>query len=202
MPKKFEGQNSKAMAAKARKAAVVETKLAREQKQLEDMQWIENDKHILKKQQRKQTQECKRLEAINKKAQTKALLEKESASLKINKVSNTKITRTQIQNNLQKSQTKLNRDTKMESDVLHENINGQISEYEAKNIDEAIALLSLQEQSVEKHPEKRLKAAYNAFEEKRLKELKIENPTLRLSQVKQMLFKEWQKNVKSYLNKN
>lgn len=59
---------------------------------------------------------------------------------------------------------------------------------------------STNSEEVDKHPEKRLKAAYNAFEEKRLKELKEENPTLRLSQLKQMIFKEWQKSPENPLN--
>lgn len=55
-------------------------------------------------------------------------------------------------------------------------------------------------EDVDRHPEKRLKAAYNVFEERRLKELKIENPSLRLSQLKQMVFKEWQKSSENPLN--
>lgn len=53
----------------------------------------------------------------------------------------------------------------------------------------------------DKHPEKRMKAAYTAYEERRLKELKLENPSLRLSQLKQMIFKEWQKSPENPLNK-
>ena len=47
--------------------------------------------------------------------------------------------------------------------------------------------------AVDMHPEKRVKAAFTAFEAKRLPELKAENPNLRLSQLKQILKKEWQK---------
>ena len=50
---------------------------------------------------------------------------------------------------------------------------------------------------IEKHPEKRMKAAYEEFGEERLPQLKEENPSLRLSQLKQMLFKEWQKRPKN-----
>lgn len=46
---------------------------------------------------------------------------------------------------------------------------------------------------VDMHPEKRMKAAWTAFEAENLQRLKIENPTLRLSQVKQLLRKEWMK---------
>jgi len=47
--------------------------------------------------------------------------------------------------------------------------------------------------AVDKHPEKRAKAAYEAFEKQRLPELKAENPNLGLSQLKQILRKEWMK---------
>lgn len=40
---------------------------------------------------------------------------------------------------------------------------------------------------VERHPEKRMKAAYAAFEEKHIPRLREENPNMRLSQIKQML---------------
>lgn len=60
---------------------------------------------------------------------------------------------------------------------------------------------SSKSEDVDKHPEKRLKAAYAAFEERRLKEMKNENSTLRLSQLKQLIFKEWQKSPENPLNK-
>lgn len=55
---------------------------------------------------------------------------------------------------------------------------------------------------VDKHPEKRLKAAYNSFEEINLPRLKAENPSLRLSQLKQMLRKEWLKSPQNPMNQN
>lgn len=52
----------------------------------------------------------------------------------------------------------------------------------------------------DKHPEKRLKAAYTAYGEINLPILKQDNPSLKLSQLKQMLFKEWQKSPENPLN--
>ena len=67
---------------------------------------------------------------------------------------------------------------------------------------EAIKVLSIaQDEKVDKHPEKRMKAAYTEFEERRLQELKLENKSLKLSQLKQMIFKEWQKHPDNPLNK-
>ena len=45
-----------------------------------------------------------------------------------------------------------------------------------------------------------MKAAYEAFETERLPQLKAQNPTLRLSQLKQLLRKEWMKSPDNPLN--
>ena len=53
---------------------------------------------------------------------------------------------------------------------------------------------------IDQHPEKRMKAAYEAFEKIRLPQLKAENSNLRLSQMKQILRKEWMKSPENPLN--
>lgn len=50
------------------------------------------------------------------------------------------------------------------------------------------------------HPEKRLKAAYKKYEDVNLPILKQENPNMKLSQLKQMLWKDWQKSPDNPLN--
>lgn len=52
MPKKFVGENSKAVAAKARKAEVKNAQDALKKKQLEDEEWRDDNKQLMKKQQR------------------------------------------------------------------------------------------------------------------------------------------------------
>lgn len=47
-----------------------------------------------------------------------------------------------------------------------------------------------EEKEGDKHPEKRMKAAYAKFEDERLPELRKENPTLKMSQLKERLWKE------------
>ena len=78
---------------------------------------------------------------------------------------------------------------------LEENVNRiAVDGVEARNIDEAIGALSVNDSpSVDRHPEKRMKNAFGEFENYRLPQLKAENPSMRLSQLKQMLRKEWQK---------
>lgn len=53
---------------------------------------------------------------------------------------------------------------------------------------------------LDKHPEKRLKAAYTAFEAENLPRLRSENPSMRLSQVKQLMNKEWMKSPDNPIN--
>ena len=75
-------------------------------------------------------------------------------------------------------------------------------EEEARTVEEAITLLSVGKEPSEKHPERRLKAAYTAFEERELPRLKAENPNLRLSQLKQILRKDWMKSPENPLNQH
>ncbi|CAF1368377.1 unnamed protein product [Adineta steineri] len=85
---------------------------------------------------------------------------------------------------------------------LEENINRlQIDGASARNVDDAVHVLRSTEASVDTHPEKRMKAAYETFENENLPKLKQEHPTLRLSQLKQLLKKEWMKSPDNSFNK-
>lgn len=113
-------------------------------------------------------------------------------------------------------------------------------EYEARSIDAALDLLTIatapagastSSDKLDRHPERRMKAAYAAYEEKYLPILKVprllkqrlyidgaganacctlperdhaqaENPGLRLSQLKERLFKQWQKAPENPLNQS
>lgn len=59
---------------------------------------------------------------------------------------------------------------------------------------------STKEAEIDRHPEKRVKAAYASFEERMMPMIKEQNPTLRLSQLKQILKKEWMKSPENPLN--
>lgn len=91
---------------------------------------------------------------------------------------------------------------------LEENPNRAVAEYlaaeggiEARSVEDAITILRSKEPDVERHPERRLKAAYSVFEERNLPKLKVENPTLRMSQLKQILKKDWLKSPENPMNK-
>ena len=92
-------------------------------------------------------------------------------------------------------------------DTLEENPNQQAAAMlaaegavEARSVEDAIAVLNVGATPVDKHPEKRMRAAYNAFEERELPRLKQENPNMRLSQLKQLLKKEWMKSPENPMN--
>lgn len=212
MPKKFQTENTKAVQARTRKAEAKAAEKARMEKEKEDAAWEDNDKHIAKKQQRKEDKEKKRQENLARKNESKKMLEEEEVSLKGKTTKPAKLTRAEIAANrlaaekaeaaARKAKVQTHLDTKLE-----ENVNIAAAEAkaegieEARNVEDAIAVLSVNEGApVDKHPEKRMKAAYAAFEEVNLPRLKAENPNLRLSQLKQMLKKDWMKSPENPLN--
>ncbi|KAJ3031217.1 UNVERIFIED_CONTAM: hypothetical protein HDU68_005823 [Siphonaria sp. JEL0065] len=82
-----------------------------------------------------------------------------------------------------------------------------VDTYGASGIDAALELLDLTtgkkvpaNQAIDKHPERRMKSAWAVFEEREMPKLKEENPTLRLSQLKQLLQKKWKKSPENPLN--
>jgi hypothetical protein len=73
-------------------------------------------------------------------------------------------------------------------------------EYTASGVDQALELLGSDTTKLERHPERRMKSAYLAFEQRMMPILKQENPTLRLSQLNQLLQKEWKKSPDNPMN--
>lgn len=59
---------------------------------------------------------------------------------------------------------------------------------------------SVKDNEEDKHPEKRMRAAYKAFEAANMSRIKAENPSMRLSQWKQILMKEWNKSPDNPFN--
>ena len=93
------------------------------------------------------------------------------------------------------------------AEPLEENPNQQMAALmaaegavEARSVEDAIAVLNVGGPAVDRHPEKRMKAAYSAFEERELPKLKHENPNMRLSQLKQLLKKDWMKSPENPMN--
>lgn len=209
MPKKFQGENTKSAAARARKAEAKAAADAKRQKELEDAFWKDEDKHVMRKEQRKEEREKRRLEQLEHKKELQRLLEEEDSRLKgkpPKPLVPGKVTRAQIDETLRKDQ-KENGDAveKQKSHLempLEENINRRVLEegaVEARTIEDAIAVLSVAD-DLDRHPERRMKAAFLTFEEVNLPRLKQENPNMRLSQLKQLLKKEWMKSPENPMN--
>ncbi|XP_003393550.1 coiled-coil domain-containing protein 124 [Bombus affinis] len=201
MPKKFVGENSKAVAARARKAAAKEAENTKKALEAEEKAWQDDDKQLLKKKQKQEESERKRQQQLEKKAEVKALLEKEMANIKVGgKQPASKITRAEIVAVTEKRNQAATK-KREEEKPIEENLNRLTIEGEtAHSIDEALSVLSTKEAEVDRHPEKRVKAAYASFEERMMPIVKEQNPTLRLSQLKQILKKEWMKSPENPLN--
>ncbi|NXI35323.1 CC124 protein, partial [Galbula dea] len=212
MPKRFQGENTKSAAARARKAEAKAAADARRQQELEDAYWKDEDKHVMRKEQRKEEREKRRLEQLERKKELQRLLEEEDSKLKgksPKQVTPGKVTRAQIEETIRREQQqqKENADA-VEKEKTHlevpleENINRRVLEegsVEARTIEDAIAVLRevsdpwcLRELSQG--------AALAAFEEAALPRLRQENPNMRLSQLKQLLRKEWMKSPENPMN--
>eukprot|EP00960_Hanusia_phi_P063611 765521-Hanusia_phi.AAC.5 len=50
------------------------------------------------------------------------------------------------------------------------------------------------------HPERRRKAAFKAYEEREIPRIRADNPGLKLSQIKEIIFKNWQKSPENPMN--
>ncbi|KAH8263981.1 hypothetical protein KR038_000071 [Drosophila bunnanda] len=211
MPKKM-GINSKAVEARERKEATKKATQDKKAKEAEDRLWHDDDKNLAKKQQRKDEEERKKAEAAKRKAEAKALLDQEMSSINTQrKQPLAKINRQQILDEMEKKQRvieAINEASKpaatrvvVQSNVVEENLNRSMANTDvATNIDEALVVLSVNDNEDDKHPEKRMRAAYKTFEANNLPRIKAENPSLRMSQWKQLLMKEWNKSPDNPFN--
>ncbi|KHJ41895.1 hypothetical protein D918_07944 [Trichuris suis] len=210
MPKKWAGENSKAAAARARKEEARKAELERKEKERLDNYWKEDDKLIVRKMERRDDRERKRLEELQRKQASRAQLEKEMEELNMqNKKKQEKLTRSEIMAN----RVRMNREAEKQrprpaapvviaEESIPENVNRlETLDEEARTVEKAISILSNgSDVAVDRHPERRARTAFAAFQETRLPELKKEHPNLRLSQLNQMLKKEWQKSPDNPLN--
>ena len=232
MPKKFRGTNTKAEAAKERKQAIRQDTEDKRKLEEEDALWKDDGKHVARKQERKveglfwpvlviissvlcfqDERERRRVEQLERKKATQQLLEEEDAKT-VGKSHAAAPKKTHAE--IQEATAQITGATAsavlpkgvVEAPVMEENPNQLLKqrqleegEVDARSVEEAITVLG-GAAAVEKHPEKRVKAAYAAYEERELPRLKAENPNLRLSQLKQILRKDWMKSPENPLNQH
>ncbi|EPS70678.1 hypothetical protein M569_04082, partial [Genlisea aurea] len=225
MPKKM-GVNSKAEASRARKSSTDAERKDRESKEKEDQYWREAEGEKSRAAKKREEEAEKRAEAAAKKAAARQLAEQEEKDLekslrkpdkKANRVSVPvpKVTEVELRRRREDEQLALQRraeeEKKKQSRTADEeeyermvstvNSNRDESIIQARSVEEAIASLTVADTlPVDKHPEKRLKAAFKAFEEGELPKLKEEKPGLTHTQYKDMIWKLWKKSPENPLN--
>ncbi|KAF8159467.1 hypothetical protein B0H34DRAFT_842609 [Crassisporium funariophilum] len=91
-------------------------------------------------------------------------------------------------------------------------IAAEVESYAATGIDNALDLLEVvtakmdkasvgqQAAGLERHPERRFKAVYEAYQEQELPNIRLEHPGLRLQQYKDLLYKQFQKSPENPFN--
>ncbi|VWU48202.1 conserved protein, unknown function [Hepatocystis sp. ex Piliocolobus tephrosceles] len=205
--------NSRAIEARMKKKMEKDKK----QRELEEKKlaeyWKDDDKKTQAKIQRKIENETKRQQKLDKKKELKALYgeeEKTYKSNKENKSSNTKVTQAVIlQRLIEEKKKELKIEEKKNNLNVHEmeleeNINhiqrDQLLNNEdciyATGIDNVISAL----ENVSFEKTKKLKAAYKKYEEENLPLIKEQYKGLKLSQFKQILWKQFKKSADNPLN--
>ncbi|CAK37374.1 hypothetical protein CBS63078_10200 [Aspergillus niger] len=191
--KKAAGENSKKAAGNARKAEAAANKKAAEDAKRaaeEDAKWSKGAKGGSKR----DDAEAKKAEAARKKAERDALLAAEEAS----QPSKPKNNKAAAKKNAGPSRGTL--DLSQLDDTPGSK---KASALNASGIDNALDALSLTGKDsgkIDRHPERRFKAAYAAFEERRLPEIEAENPGLRRNQRIEICKKEFEKSEENPFN--
>ncbi|KAL7067182.1 hypothetical protein ACR3K2_23870 [Cryptosporidium serpentis] len=209
----YGGVNQRAIEARERKMAAALEKKLKEQEKLENEKWTDNDKHVNRKLERKKEAIQKHEEKSQRKAELRKIYEEEYSKVISNKttISGTKkltkaeITQRALKFAIQRSKTEYNKESD-NIDLLVENPNRteRDKQIEAKmsgtdyisasSLDDALAVLTLEDKSyVNKHPEKRMKAAWLTFLDNNMPQLKSEFPNSKRSQLLQILQKKWKK---------
>ncbi|XP_057415508.1 uncharacterized protein LOC130710308 [Lotus japonicus] len=223
MPKKM-GVNSKAEEARARKASAESEKKNKETKEKEDQFWKEAEGSRSRAAKKKEEEAEKKAEAAAKRAEARRLAEQEEKELekilkkpdkKASRVSIPvpKVTEAELRKRREEEQSQLAKkadegkkrsaaEEEYEKMVLVSNTNRDDSIIEARNLDDAIAQMSIDNSNLapDRHPERRLKAAFKAFEEAELPKLKEEKPGLTYNQYRDMIWKLWKKSPDNPLN--
>ncbi|UVC54493.1 hypothetical protein MACJ_004043 [Theileria orientalis] len=209
---KFTGVNSKAVEALERRKQQKELEnLKREEERLNKL-WQDDDKINKAKEERRLEQQRKQQEKLEKKAELRKLAEKEESELVSNKKPGKKpvvpkVTRAEcLRNQLlqsQKESVKQDDYVNLNEDELvnknHEFINEQMSNgnidiIAASGIDDVLSSLAIEADH------KSIKTTYMEFQERKMAELKEEYPNLKLSQYKDMIYKQWKKSPENPFN--
>ncbi|KAG1355373.1 coiled-coil domain-containing protein [Cocos nucifera] len=227
MPKKM-GVNSKAEAARTRRSAVEADRKERAAREKEEEYWRAAEGSKSRAGKKREEEAEKRAEAAARKAENRKLAEVEQRELekaghkpdrKASRVSIPavpKVTEAELERRREEERQRILRNAdaarkhrsrtaeeeEYERMVLVANTNRDDSVIEAHSVEDAIARMALAEPQLppDRHPERRLKASFKAFEEAELPKLKEEKPGLTLNQYKDMIWKLWKKSPDNPLN--
>lgn len=225
MPKKM-GVNSKAEEARARKSAEETERKTRESREKEEQYWREAEGPKSRSSKKREEEAEKRAEALARKAEARRLAEQEEKDLeksmrkpdkKATRVSVPvpKVTEAELRRRREEEQAEMARkaeegkrrqsriaaEEEYERMVLVSNTNRDDSIVEASTVEDAIAQMTVADSlPVDRHPERRLKASFKAFEEAELPKMKEEKPGLTHNQYKDMIWKLWKKSPDNPLN--
>ncbi|KAG0265003.1 hypothetical protein DFQ27_000878 [Actinomortierella ambigua] len=193
-------ENSKVAAANERKAsaqAAKNAKKAADDEARDAAEWSKGSKG-----NKKESEEQKRQEQLARKKEAQKLLEEEEKGIKSKAP---KAVRGEEKKAVKKT-------VKAEASTKEVKV---VEELSASNIDDALDLLSLtgtgatgsgtnvttgKGKDIDRHPERRFKAAFAAYMDRELPRLKEEHPGLRQQQMHDMLYKQFQKSPDNPFN--
>ncbi|PWA54717.1 hypothetical protein CTI12_AA433410 [Artemisia annua] len=225
-PKKM-GVNSKAEAARARKSATESERKDQQAREKDDQYWQQAEGAKSRAAKKREEESEKKAEAAARKAEARRLAELEEqelekslkkadkkanrVSIPVPKVTEAELVRRKEEEEKERAKkaeedkkrmSRVSKEEEYEKMVNVENRNRDDSFIEARSVEEAIAQMSIAADAlpVDKHPEKRLKASFKAFEEAELPKLKAEKPGLTHTQYKDMIWKIWKKSPDNPLN--
>ncbi|PPD72868.1 hypothetical protein GOBAR_DD30227 [Gossypium barbadense] len=183
MPKKMR-VNSKAEAARARKSATESDRKERESREKEENYWREAEGPKSKAAKKREEDAEKRAEAAARRAEARRQAEMEEK---------------EIDKAMKKPDKKANRVAIPVPKVTEAQLDDSL--IEARSVEEAIAQMAVADNlPADRHPERRLKASFKAFEEVELPRLKEEKPGLTHTQYKDLIWKLWKKSPDNPLN--
>lgn len=184
------------VAGNAKKAAAADKKRQEETDRLEALEAADWDKGSKKGNAKKQADAEKKADAARKKAEREAMLKEEEAALPSKPL-----------NRKSRGAEKIAERKTSSLDAFLAGTNNKEAELNVSGIDNALDALALtsskisgNKNDIDRHPERRYKAAFKAYEEKRLPELKDEHPGLRLNQYKELIHKEFEKSPENPFN--
>lgn len=200
------GENTKKAAGNARKAEVAAQKQAEQdsrRSKAEDEEWSKGAKSTAKK----DNAEAKKAEAARKKAEKEALIAEEERTMKAAKTGNAKTaTKKNVRGGGGSSGGTLDlSQLDADADVDSGSSSTKQTALTASGIDNALDALTLTtttaaQDKIDRHPERRYKAAYAAYEARRLPEIEEEQKGLRRQQRIDIVRKEFEKHPDNPFN--